>query len=189
MHAPNTTQRRPYSTGNKIARRLASQGAHVSAWNRSADKTASLPEAGISVAGSVAAAATASDVLLLTLSDAATIRETILCDAVRPLLKGKTVLQVRSRTVGGDADGSRRGGTAGTFGRLPVGMEIKAEGRGTSMRECCSGVRPCGDVQHANLIALACRALAVGITQMGTIGKCGAATRYECVWVVYTCVC
>ncbi|PNW72052.1 hypothetical protein CHLRE_16g684350v5 [Chlamydomonas reinhardtii] len=80
--------------GNKIARRLASQGAHVSAWNRSADKTASLPEAGISVAGSVAAAATASDVLLLTLSDAATIRETILCDAVRPLLKGKTVLQM-----------------------------------------------------------------------------------------------
>ncbi|EFJ46018.1 hypothetical protein VOLCADRAFT_82085 [Volvox carteri f. nagariensis] len=79
--------------GNKIARRLASQGANVRAWNRSADKLSTLSEAGITVCNTIADATTA-DVLLLTLSDAATIRETILNDAVRHLLVGKTVLQM-----------------------------------------------------------------------------------------------
>ncbi|GLC40737.1 hypothetical protein PLESTB_000027700 [Pleodorina starrii] len=79
--------------GNKIARRLAAQGANVRAWNRSADKMATLPEAGIAVCPTLADAAGA-DVLLLTLSDAATIREALLGDAVRPLLAGKTVLQM-----------------------------------------------------------------------------------------------
>ncbi|GIL52562.1 hypothetical protein Vafri_8378 [Volvox africanus] len=80
--------------GNKIARRLASQNANVLAWNRSAEKVAALPEASISVCSTVADAATAADVLLLTLSDAATIRETILSDGVRHLLAGKIVLQM-----------------------------------------------------------------------------------------------
>ncbi|KXZ55542.1 hypothetical protein GPECTOR_2g1091 [Gonium pectorale] len=79
--------------GNKIARRLASQGASVSAWNRSADKATALAEVGIRAAPTVAQAATA-DVLLLSLSDAATIRATILADDVKELLRGKTVLQM-----------------------------------------------------------------------------------------------
>ncbi|GLI68090.1 hypothetical protein VaNZ11_012378 [Volvox africanus] len=80
--------------GNKIARRLASQSANVLAWNRSAEKLAALPEASISVCSTVADAATAANVLLLTLSDAATIRETILSDDVQHLLAGKIVLQM-----------------------------------------------------------------------------------------------
>ncbi|GFR48885.1 hypothetical protein Agub_g10828 [Astrephomene gubernaculifera] len=81
--------------GNKIARRLASQGAQVSAWNRTStsDKLTTLPDAGVRVCHSLKEAATA-DVLLLTLSDAATIRATILSDEMRPLLPGKTILQM-----------------------------------------------------------------------------------------------
>lgn len=81
------------ATGNKIAHRLASQGAEVHAWNRSLDKLSTLPDAGVRVCASIAEA-TAADILLLTLSDAATIRETLLSDAMKPLLVGKTILQM-----------------------------------------------------------------------------------------------
>lgn len=80
--------------GNKIARRLASQGAEVRAWNRTHDKAAALAEAGVTPCATLAEAARGSDILLLTLSDAATIREAILGEEVRPLLAGKTVLQM-----------------------------------------------------------------------------------------------
>ncbi|KAG2501695.1 hypothetical protein HYH03_000197 [Edaphochlamys debaryana] len=79
--------------GNKIARRLAACGHSVRAWNRTLEKAAPLAEAGIAVDPTIAAAVAGSDVVLLTLSDAVTITRTLLSEEVRPLLKGKTVLQ------------------------------------------------------------------------------------------------
>lgn len=74
----------------------------MTAWNRSADKAAALADAGIAVAGTVSDAIASSSIILLTLADAATIQSTILTDVVKPLLKGKTVLQMGTIGASGE---------------------------------------------------------------------------------------
>lgn len=80
--------------GNKIARRLASQGMSVSVWNRSLEKCKGMDQAGITVCSTPADAVGRSSIVVLTLADAATIQATILSPEIKPLLKGKTIVQM-----------------------------------------------------------------------------------------------
>ena len=80
--------------GNKVARRLADQGCQVAAWNRDASKASALAEAGIDVHQSAQEAISASDVLLLLLSDAAAIQDVLLSSEKPVDLQDKVVLQM-----------------------------------------------------------------------------------------------
>jgi predicted dinucleotide-binding enzyme len=81
--------------GNKMARRLAAQGFHVTAWNRTASKAQALADAGIACAACPADAIAGSDVVILMLADYASIQSTLVEDpAAQATLPGKTIVQM-----------------------------------------------------------------------------------------------
>ncbi len=80
--------------GTPIARRLQNQGHTVTAYNRSPEKLIPLQADGITLAATPQDAITASDFILLMLTDAAAIHSTILSPETCPHLMGKTVIQM-----------------------------------------------------------------------------------------------
>ncbi|NJL02708.1 MAG: NAD(P)-dependent oxidoreductase [Spirulinaceae cyanobacterium SM2_1_0] len=80
--------------GQPLAQRLAVAGLTVTAYNRTAAKLEALQAAGIAIAPSPAAALTASDCTILMLTDAAAIHATLLSEAAKPALAGRTIIQM-----------------------------------------------------------------------------------------------
>lgn len=81
--------------GAEIALRLRRQGAEVICWNRGAERAQAARERGLSVAASAAEAIAAADLVLLVLSDANAIRETLLDPPDAALaLAGRIVVQM-----------------------------------------------------------------------------------------------
>lgn len=80
--------------GLPIAQRLVHCGHDVVAWNRSNERLKIAQEVGLTVEPSLTAALAVSEVVVLTLSDAAAIDEVLLNSAVISLIEGKTVLQM-----------------------------------------------------------------------------------------------
>ncbi len=86
--------------GSALADRLLDQGHQVTVWNRSAAKHEAARAAGATVAGSVAEAARAVDVLITCLSDHQVTLSVVQNDEVAEALRGKLVVQ--SATVMAD---------------------------------------------------------------------------------------
>lgn len=80
--------------GRPMAERLKTTGRMVTVYNRTADKVADLPKAGIAVAASPDEALRAGDCVVLMLADAQAIREVLLEPAARQELRGRTVIQM-----------------------------------------------------------------------------------------------
>ncbi|MGE5155453.1 MAG: NAD(P)-dependent oxidoreductase [Bdellovibrio bacteriovorus] len=81
--------------GAEIALRLRRQGAEVICWNRGAERAQAARERGLPVAASAAEAIAAADVILLVLSDANAIRETLFDPPDAALaLAGRIVVQM-----------------------------------------------------------------------------------------------
>ncbi|NJR68875.1 MAG: NAD(P)-dependent oxidoreductase [Synechococcales cyanobacterium CRU_2_2] len=80
--------------GAPMALRLHHAGLDMTVYNRTTEKVQHLAEAGIAIAGSPQALASVVDGVILMLTDAHAIRETLLTDAVKAALAGKTVLQM-----------------------------------------------------------------------------------------------
>ncbi len=78
--------------GNPIATRLLQQGHHTTLYNRTPGKLAELQSQGAIVAETSQAAIEASEFLLLTLSDAQAIRDTVIEPGID--LSGKTIIQM-----------------------------------------------------------------------------------------------
>ena len=100
--------------GAPLAKRLHEAELEVTIYNRTAEKMQPLAELGIGLAGSPAALVDAVDCVILMLSDAAAIRETLLAEDCHSQLAGKTVIQMGtigpSESKGGEDCGTRGGG-------------------------------------------------------------------------------
>ena len=77
-----------------MALRLHRTGHTVTAWNRTADKLTPLKSVGIQSAETPAAAISSVEGVVLMLSDADAIAATVLTDSVKPLLQGRTIIQM-----------------------------------------------------------------------------------------------
>ena len=80
--------------GRAMAERLLAAGHQLSVFNRSKDKAESLRSAGAEIAASAAEAIQSAICVILTLADAAAIRQVILEGTPRPKLKERTVIQM-----------------------------------------------------------------------------------------------
>ena len=80
--------------GAPLAQRLHEAELEVTIYNRTPAKMQPLAELGVGLAGSPAALVGTVDCVILMLSDAAAIRETLLAEDCRSLLAGKTVIQM-----------------------------------------------------------------------------------------------
>ncbi|MEW5318286.1 MAG: hypothetical protein WDW38_009519 [Sanguina aurantia] len=163
--------------GNKFARRLASQGFPVTAWNRTPEKAQALEQSSISIAGSVKAAVSGSEILLLLLSDAEAIQTTLLQPDVLPLLAGKTVLQMgtigpnESKAVAAAVEAA-----GATYVEAPVlGSQPEAE-KGTLliMVGCTPQLQP-GLETHPLWQVLQC----LGAGKISLIGEIGTAAAVK----------
>lgn len=80
--------------GSAIALRLHQAGASVQGWNRTPGRAAAVAAAGISLAPTPAAAIARAELVLLVLSDAQGIGETLAMQGVPALLAGRTLIQM-----------------------------------------------------------------------------------------------
>jgi 3-hydroxyisobutyrate dehydrogenase len=81
--------------GSEIALRLRRQGGEVTCWNRGVERAQAARDRGLPVVETAADAIAAADVILLVLSDAQAIRETLLDDAdVARALSGRILVQM-----------------------------------------------------------------------------------------------
>ncbi len=80
--------------GAPMAQRLHQAGLSVTVQNRTLAKVQPLAELGVAIAASPQALASFADCLILMLTDAHAIRETILDSEIKALLAGKTVIQM-----------------------------------------------------------------------------------------------
>jgi len=80
--------------GGAIALRLKGQGFDVGGWNRSPEKAEALAARGLPIAGSAPDAVEAAECVLLVLTDAEAIRETLLAPKQELALAGRKILQM-----------------------------------------------------------------------------------------------
>lgn len=80
--------------GAAIALRLKGQGFDIVGWNRSSEKTRALAGEGLETAGSAREAIDRAEVLILVLSDAAAIAETLFAPGTAAGIEGRVVLQM-----------------------------------------------------------------------------------------------
>jgi 3-hydroxyisobutyrate dehydrogenase len=80
--------------GRPMAARLVAAGYTVSVWNRTADRARPLAGLGARIAADPAEAIRTSDAVVLMLSDATAIHETLLAGAARDLVTGRSVIQM-----------------------------------------------------------------------------------------------
>ncbi len=118
--------------GQPLATRLLHRAYKVAVYNRNAEKARPLQALGASVHDSPRDAVAAGDWVIMMLSDAAAIHETLLSPAVRPLLEGRRVLNMgtispaQARDIGGQV--VRAGGQ---FMECPVLGSIPEAKHGT----------------------------------------------------------
>ncbi|WP_018291915.1 NAD(P)-dependent oxidoreductase [Verrucomicrobium sp. 3C] len=80
--------------GHGVARRFLRQGLPVAVYNRTRAKAEDLAADGARLASTPEEAIGASEILLLCLSDAAAIRQTVFSEPCQPLLSGRTICQM-----------------------------------------------------------------------------------------------
>jgi 3-hydroxyisobutyrate dehydrogenase len=90
--------------GRPMALRLLDEGSAVTVWNRTRAKTDNLADAGAAIAESPAQAISGSDVVVLMLTDAAAIRDTLFTEAAQQQLPGRTVIQMGTIAPGESVD-------------------------------------------------------------------------------------
>lgn len=80
--------------GGAIALRLHRQGLRLRGWNRTLERAETVAAAGISLAPTPAAAIARAELVLLVLSDAQAVDETLAMEGVPALLAGRTLIQM-----------------------------------------------------------------------------------------------
>lgn len=84
--------------GSALANALHKKGFSTTVWNRTSSKTAALAQLGLRVAPSLKAAALASDVIIVNVSDYGTTQQLLQDPAVTSALAGKILVQLSSGT-------------------------------------------------------------------------------------------
>jgi 3-hydroxyisobutyrate dehydrogenase-like beta-hydroxyacid dehydrogenase len=155
--------------GLPIAHRLVHCGHDVVAWNRSKGCLQIARDEGLNVEPTLAAAVTAGEVVILTLSDAQAIDEVLFDASVKPLLKGKTVLQMgtispdESRDIGAGVEAA-----GGDYLEVPVLGSIPEAKSGELIVMAAGSER----AYHQTLLML--RGLGKEVEHLGPTGKASA---------------
>lgn len=84
--------------GAALARVLVADQRTITVWNRSAAKAEPFAAGGVAVAASVRDAVAAADLVLVCVADYATVRDLLHGEAVSAALRGKTLVQLTTRT-------------------------------------------------------------------------------------------
>ncbi|MFZ0790529.1 MAG: NAD(P)-dependent oxidoreductase [Chromatiaceae bacterium] len=169
--------------GSEIALRLRRQGVEVICWNRGAERAAAARERGLEVTESAAAAIASADLVILVLSDAAAIIETLLDDresaaslAGRILIQMGTIAPAESRDIHARAAalGSRylEAPVLGSLPEVREGRLIVMAGGDPALFEHCLPVlavlgrepRLIGPVGQGAALKLAMNQLIAGLT-------------------------
>jgi 3-hydroxyisobutyrate dehydrogenase len=168
--------------GSEIALRLLRQGLDVRGWNRSPGPARTLADQGLPIAATPAAAALGAEALILVLSDADAIHQTLFQGAAPPDLKGRiciqmgTIAPVESRNLAEAV--ARAGGSyleAPVLGSLPEAREgrliVMAGGDQALFQRCLPllqvlGADPkrVGEVGQGAALKLAMNQLIAGLT-------------------------
>jgi 3-hydroxyisobutyrate dehydrogenase len=107
--------------GAEIALRLKRQGGEVIGWNRGAERARAAQVRGVPLAEDAAQAIGASELVLLVLSDAQAIAETLFAPSVTPLLAGRLVVQMGTIGPGESREiGARIESLGGRYLEAPV---------------------------------------------------------------------
>ena len=99
--------------GQAVAERLHATGHHLSAYNRTPEKTLALRQQGLHIASTAVEAIDAAEVVILLLADAAAIRAVLLDPSTSQALGGRTIIQM---------------GTIGPSESCSIGEEIERLG-------------------------------------------------------------
>lgn len=99
--------------GQAVAERLSATGRHLSAYNRTPEKTLELRQQGLHIASTAVDAIVSAEVAILLLADAAAIRAVLLTPSAREAIRGRTIIQM---------------GTIGPEESCSIGEEIKRLG-------------------------------------------------------------
>jgi 3-hydroxyisobutyrate dehydrogenase len=168
--------------GAAIALRLQGQGLEVVGWNRSPTKARELAGQGLVTAGSALEAIEGSEVVLLMLSDAAAIRETLFATGTEDSIRGRVILQMGTIAPDQSRELAKRVEAAGgeylecpVLGSLPEardGRLILMAGGERALFERCLPVlgslgqdpRLIGDVGRGAALKLAMNQLIAGLT-------------------------
>jgi 3-hydroxyisobutyrate dehydrogenase-like beta-hydroxyacid dehydrogenase len=156
--------------GLAIAHRLVHCGHEVVAWNRSKTRLQTAKDEGLKVEASLVEAVCTGEVLILTLSDAQAIRDVLLDGSVKPLINGKTVLQMgtilpdESRDIAAEVEAE-----GGDYLEVPVLGSIPEVKSG----ELIIMVAGSENAYHQTLLML--RGLGKEVEHLGPVGKAAAA--------------
>ncbi len=168
--------------GQPIALRLVHCGHDVVVWNRSPEPLAKAEEAGLNAEADLARAVTHSEVIILTLSDAAAIDQVLSSSGVEALLKERTLLQMGTIAPAESRALAQRVGSAGgeyleapVLGSIPEARSgqliVMAAGAETAYQHCllmlrCLGkeVELVGPVGQAAAMKLALNQLIASLT-------------------------
>jgi 3-hydroxyisobutyrate dehydrogenase len=168
--------------GAAVALRLKGQGLKVVGWNRSPQKSRELANQGLATAGSAREAIEGSQVVVLMLSDAEAILETLFAAETKDSIRGRVILQMGTIAPAESRDLADRVRTAGgeylecpVLGSLPEAREgrlILMAGGEPALFERCLPVlsalgpapRLIGDVGRGAALKLAMNQLIAGLT-------------------------
>jgi 3-hydroxyisobutyrate dehydrogenase len=168
--------------GAPVAQRLSGQGLDVVGWNRSPEKSRQLADQGLTTAGSAREAIEGSQVVVLMLSDAAAILETLFSPGTEDSIEGRVILQMGTIAPAESRDLAKRVEAAGgeylecpVLGSLPEAREgrlILMAGGVPALFERClpvlsalgSAPRLIGDVGRGAALKLAMNQLIAGLT-------------------------
>jgi len=168
--------------GEAITLRIKGQGLEVVGWNRSPDKARELAAGGLVTVGSASEAIERSQVVILMLSDAAAIEETLFAAGTEERIRGRIVLQMGTIAPSESRNLAKRVDAAGgeylespVLGSLPEardGRLILMAGGERALFERCLPVlnalgenpRLIGDVGQGAALKLAMNQLIAGLT-------------------------
>ncbi|MES9969143.1 MAG: NAD(P)-dependent oxidoreductase [Candidatus Thiodiazotropha sp.] len=155
--------------GSPIAHRLVHCGHELIAWNRSREPLDAARDEGLNVTPSLTDAVTAGEVLILTLSDATAIGGVLFDPSVKPLLEGKTVLQMGTISPDESRDiGATVVEAGGDYLEVPVLGSIP-EAKSGELIVMAAGSE---SAYHQTLLML--RGLGKEVEHLGPVGKAAA---------------
>ncbi|GAA2588782.1 NAD(P)-binding domain-containing protein [Actinomadura fulvescens] len=135
--------------GGAVARRLLAEGHHVVVWNRTASRSADLVNAGARPAGSIGEAASSAELILLTLTDYAAVRQCLA--QLDGDLSGRTIVVMCTGTADEARQAARQVAALGAH-YLDAGVQASPEMIGTEAATILySGSRPAFERHHAIL--------------------------------------
>ncbi|MES9944870.1 NAD(P)-dependent oxidoreductase [Candidatus Thiodiazotropha sp. CDECU1] len=157
--------------GLPIAHRLVHCGHELITWNRSKERLKTAQDEGLNVTPSLTEAVTAGEVLILTLSDAGAINQVLFDPSVKPLIRGKTVLQMGTISPDESRDiGASVVDAGGDYLEVPVLGSIP-EAKSGELIVMAAGSE---SAYHQTLLML--RGLGKEVEHLGPVGK-GAAVK------------